>query len=251
VVDDTDTTIDEYRSSFEDIEVVVFDKLEASKTFDQADNFTDMRAIVYARNACFDIARDMGVRYFIQLDDDYNNFEYRFDDVFRYFEVGTQSLDEIFAALVDFLKTTPALTIALSQNGDFIGGKDGSFAQGVQLRRKAMNSFVCDTQNPIGFIGRINEDVNVYTLKASRGDLFFTTNQASLCQTATQQSSGGMTDLYLEGGTYIKSFYSVMMHPSSIHIAPMGPITPRLHHKITWSNTVPKILRESTRRIKP
>ena len=30
------------------------------------------RAIVYARNACFDLAKDLGITYFIQLDDDYD-----------------------------------------------------------------------------------------------------------------------------------------------------------------------------------
>ena len=55
VVDDLDKTKDEYIEKYGS-DVVVFDKRAAAKTFDQADNFDDMRAIVYARNACFDIA---------------------------------------------------------------------------------------------------------------------------------------------------------------------------------------------------
>ena len=69
VIDNEDGKAEEYRKKFGD-QVVVFDKLAVSKTFDTADTQTDRRTIVYARNACFDIARDGGVRYFLELDDD-------------------------------------------------------------------------------------------------------------------------------------------------------------------------------------
>ena len=49
----------------------MFDKLEISKKFDEFDNFDDRRAIVYARNASFEIAKKLGLKYFLQLDDDY------------------------------------------------------------------------------------------------------------------------------------------------------------------------------------
>lgn len=52
----------------------MFDKPKIAKTFDEADNFDDRRAIVYARNACFQIARKLGYKYFIELDDDYDVF---------------------------------------------------------------------------------------------------------------------------------------------------------------------------------
>jgi hypothetical protein len=58
----------------------------------------------------------------------------------------------------------------------------------------------------------------------------------------TQSLSGGITETYLESGTYIKSFFSLMMNPSSVVIAPMGTTRPRLHHRISWNNAVPKIL---------
>jgi hypothetical protein len=67
----------------------------------------------------------------------------------------------------------------------------------------------------------------------------------------TQSSAGGMTELYLDGGTYIKTFYSVMYAPSCVKIGMMGdPRSPhyRIHHKINWLNTAPKILRESCKR---
>lgn len=111
-----------------------------------------------------------------------------------------------------------------------------------------MNSFVCSTERPFKFIGRINEDVTTYTTLGSRGALFFTLPNACLHQLVTQQNKGGMTDAYLQSGTYIKSFYSVMYSPSCVKVHMMGDVNMRLHHQIKWANAVPKIIREELKK---
>ena len=242
VIDNEDKTADEYEKNFPG-EVVMFDKLAVSKTFDQADNFDDRRAIVYARNACFQIAESLGHEYFIQMDDDYTAFRFRMDDQEHYSDVRLSNLDAMFEKLLRFYKSIPAKSIAMAQGGDFIGGKDGSLARNMRLGRKCMNSFLCSTKRPFQFIGRINEDVNTYTRVASTGALFFTVPFVSLTQLQTQSNSGGMTDIYLDNGTYIKSFYTIIFSPSCTKIELMGSAHRRLHHKITWVNAVPKILR--------
>lgn len=113
-----------------------------------------------------------------------------------------------------------------------------------------MNSFICSVDRPFTFIGRINEDVNTYTRKGSTGDLFFTTHMLRLEQKQTQSNSGGMTDIYLNNGTYIKSFYTVICQPSSVKIKMMGEKNNRLHHNINWKTTVPKILSEKYKKLK-
>jgi hypothetical protein len=246
----TDTRLAEYREKFKN-ELVVFDKRAVAKTFDTADNFDDMRTIVYARNACFDIAKKLGIRYFVQLDDDYTEFKFRFSNEHKWVtkNIIVRNLDRIFAAFVRFLKATPTKTIAMAQGGDFIGGKAGMFGNKITMRRKAMNSFFCDALTPIQFRGRINEDVNTYTCNATKGDLFFTHNQVALDQKQTQSNSGGMTDVYLASGTYVKSFYSVMMHPSGVRVKTIhGQAHTRLHHHVNWKKTTPMILREGLKK---
>jgi hypothetical protein len=243
VVDNEDDTIEEYKKQFGK-DVVVFDKLEISRRFDTGDNFDDRRAIIYARNASFEIAKDLGIKYFIQLDDDYQDFRYKFNADLEYGDFQIYDLDSVFDALVDYYKTIPAKAIAMAQGGDFIGGKKGSFATKMKLRRKCMNTFICSTDRPFQFVGRVNEDVNTYTNLGARGDLFLTIPNLAISQPTTQSNSGGMTELYLDSGTYVKSFYSVMYSPSSVKIAPMGNKNKRLHHKISWNNAVPVILNE-------
>ena len=179
LVDDLDKTKDQYIQKYKD-EVIVFDKKAMAKTFDQADNFNDMRAIIYARNASFEIAKKLKLKYFIQLDDDYTNFSYRFDDQLNYNGKTCRNLDEVFKSCLKFFKSTNISSIAFSQGGDFIGGAGNQLALKIQLKRKCMNSFICSTERPFKFVGRINEDVNTYTRLASTGLLLFTINQFSL-----------------------------------------------------------------------
>ncbi len=245
VIDNEDKTAKEYRSRYGS-DVVMFDKAAIAKTFDEGDNFQDRRAIIYARNASFQIAKDLGYRYFVQLDDDYTGFYYRFDEDGFYGHCITPSLDWLFSALCDYLKATPFASIAISQGGDHIGG--GESKKVIGTKRKAMNSFICDTEKPFKFVGRINEDVNTYTCEQRKGLLFLTVMAAQLNQKPTQSNAGGMTDLYLDSGTYVKTFYSIMYAPSCVKVSDISDPKnghaghARIHHKILWNNAAPLIL---------
>jgi hypothetical protein len=244
IIDNEDKTSKDYYDRFGD-KVIMFDKKEIAKTFDEADNFDDRRAIVYARNACFNIAKDLGIKYFIQLDDDYTTFRFAANDKGEYItqQTAITNLDGIFTAMLNFYKNTNIHSIAMAQGGDFIGGENSRVFK-EKLTRKCMNSFICSTDRPFQFVGRINEDVNNYTHKGGLGYLFFTIASVRLEQKQTQSSSGGMTDIYLDNGTYIKSFYSVIFNPSSVTISLMGNKNNRLHHRVNWNLTTPVILDE-------
>ncbi len=244
IVDNEDSTIDEYKKNFGD-KVIVFDKAAIAETTDAGDNFSRRDTVLYARNACWDIARDLGVEYFLQLDDDYIKFRYSFDDYLRY-RTGfyVTKLDRLFNIILDFFKAIPAKTIATAQNGDYIGGGNSSCMSRIWLKRKAMNSFFCSVNRPFEFTGRMNDDVNTYVINGNRGDLIFTFFAIAVNQRDTQSQAGGLTDMYLEYGTYIKSFYTVMLAPSCVKVSEMGEKHSRLHHRINWNNAVPKIVHE-------
>ena len=249
IVDDEDKTLDEYRRRYPG-QVLTFSKKEISKTFDEGDNFTGHRGVIYARNACHDLAKSIGIKYFFELDDDYTDFRYKFNDKQQYGDWVIKDLDAVLDHLLDYYKSIPAVSIALAQGGDFIGGKDGTMAKKIKPSRKVMNTFICSTDRPFKFIGRINEDVNTYTLMSLQGNLFFTITLLAIQQKMTQSNANGMTDLYLDYGTYVKSFYSVLYCPSSVKITEMGANHRRIHHKVTWNNTAPVIVDEKHRKIK-
>lgn len=242
VIDNEDDQEAEYRREYGD-RVLVFDKAKVARTFDTMDTDKERRTVVYARNACFELARQVGVRYFCEMDDDYKVIEQRTEKDGKLVSCGTKNCDYIFEAYLDWLVEAGALTVAMAQGGDFIGGAKGkSYRQ--RVLRKAMNTFFCDTEKPFSFLGRINEDVNTYTVLGSRGEKIFTACDASITQMQTQRNAGGMSDVYNDAGTYLKSFYTVMAMPSAVKIKEMGTKHRRIHHEVTWENCVPCILNE-------
>lgn len=248
VIDDEDAKGDEYRKRFGD-KVLTFCKRDVASWTDSGDNSQDYRVILYARNACFALAQQVGVRYFIELDDDYTDFAFRRNARLQYVERSIKStMDQVLTALVQFLIDTPFASVAMSQSGDFIGGKQSRYARQTTWQRKAMNSFICDTHRPFVFAGRLNEDVNSYTAAQRRNVLFLTSMQVSLKQKQTQSNAGGMTDVYLASGTYVKSFFSVMYAPSAVKVNQMQSTHKRLHHSVSYNACAAKILSEHVRK---
>lgn len=82
----------------------------------------------------------------------------------------------------------------------------------------------------------------MYLEYGKRGKLCFTIMDLQIVQAQTQKQKGGLTDIYLDCGTYQKSFYSVMINPSCVKIMEMGGNHKRLHHHILWDYAVPKII---------
>lgn len=242
VIDDEDEQEQQYRKIYGD-KVLQFAKKDIAKEFDTMDTQKDRRTIVYARNACFELAKEVKARYFLELDDDYTEFMYRYPSGNKLMHKDFKQLDDVFAAMIDFLIDTNADMVAFAQGGDFIGGlKSGTYQK--KVLRKAMNTFFCDVEKPFKFIGRINEDVNTYTRLGSIGWLGLTITDGQINQKQTQANKGGMSNVYLDSGTYLKSFYSVMGMPSAVKIAEMGDKNKRIHHNVEWEYCVPMILNE-------
>ena len=227
----------------------MFDKEAEARRLDIADNFVHMsrKTITYARNACYDIAKNLGYTYFWQLDDDYYQFRYVVNSAGKYVYHSIRHMDEALNATLDYYKSVPSLTLlSWMQGGDLLGGNNSHSL--VRVTRKAMNSFICSTERPIKFRGRMNEDVNTYVSEGNRGKLIMMANRAGILQTPTQSSDGGITELYKACGTYTKSMYTVMHMPSAVKVGMMHSSNPRIHHTINWNNCVPKIIRQELKK---
>lgn len=248
VIDNEDKAAAQYYARFGD-KVIMFDKAATAATFDEGDNFGDRRAVIYARNACFGIAEKIGITRFMELDDDYTEFRYKASADFTAISAAPiKNLDAVLNFLLQYYEAIPAKAIAMAQGGDFLGGRDRGIDKEPGRMRKCMNSFICSTKRPFQFVGRINEDVNTYTWYQSLGNLFLTFALTCIEQRRTQHNVGGMTEMYLDSGTYIKSFYTVMYQPSSVCVQALTSRHQRLHHRISWEHTVPCIIAESYRK---
>ena len=243
LLDNEDEQISLYQKMYGKEKCVIFNKEEAAKHIDDGINTGDRTAIVYARNASFDAAKKLGYRYFMELDDDYDQFIYRYVIGGKLRAINIKNLDGVISSYLACYKGIPAKTLCLAQNGDFIGGKDsGNYQKGIL--RKAMNTFICDTERRFHFVGKSNEDVSTYVTLGNRGELFFTFARAAIQPHQTQSLKGGMSEFYQKGAGYIKPFSSVIYAPAIISVSTMGGAHKRLHHSINWGACSPKILNE-------
>lgn len=245
IIDDEDKTAKEYFKIYGD-KVIQFGKSKVKS--DTMDNFESKNIVLFARNKCFDIAKHLNLKYFLVLDDDNYCFHCRIPGKGKLKTKSLNNLNKIFDCMIDFLNSSKAKTIAFAQGGDYIGGIESRIWR-AQLIRKSMNSFFFKTDNRVEFLGRLNEDVNTYASFGNKGDLFFTTAKLITGTKRTQKESGGLTEEYLDKGTYVKSFYTVMLSPSFVKIGVVGGgghgrVHFRIHHKIQERYGYPKILNE-------
>ena len=245
VCGDDDEALPAYQEKYGS-KVIVFNKQQVEQTFDVVDNFKNRKSVVYARNMCFSLAKNLGFKFFIQLDDDYDQFVHKFDADGHFKSRPIRDMDAVFGLMVDFYQNAPQIkSFAMAQDGDYMGGSKSTQAVAPTLLRKCMQTFICSPDRPFTFKGTMNDDVNTYCNEGGKGALFLTATQVAIHQGQTQLNKGGLTDLYVSYGTYVKSFYSVILNPASVKVSQMGVRHKRLHHRIDWDRTVPKIVRES------
>lgn len=246
VIDDEDEQEDLYREKYGE-QVIQFCKKEAAEKTDVMTPSRKRNAVVFARNECWNIAKQLGLTHFCVLDDDYKNFGIRYIDDGKLKEAKISEIDSIFTALIEFLDNSGAITVCMAQGGDYIWGADGGFFR-KGLSRKAMNVWFMKTDRQFQYMGLTNEDTNMYVTLGGIGKLMFTVTNISVNQIQTQDNPGGLTDIYKQDGTFIKSFYSVMCRPDCVKVAAMGDHYMRMHHNVEWGYCVPKIINEKWRK---
>lgn len=248
LIDNEDKTADEYLKKYPQM-VYIFDKLKYAKMVDNYDNSENYRTTTHARNACFDLAKELGYEYFLVLDDDYREFKFRIKQGLIHpkdrYKI-KKDIDTIFLITLEYYKQTNALSICFSQGGDWFGGETNF---NKKPKRKAMNSFFCSINRRFNFISRLNEDVNTYMDLGKTGNVFLTIPFIQLDQIQTQKTTGGMSEAYLKDGTYTKSFYTVMNRPDCVRVNKMGRTNLRFHHLTDWSVAVPCIISEKYKKL--
>lgn len=248
VIDNEDDQADLYRQRYGD-RVVMFDKPEVAKSVDAIDNFGRRTAIVFARNVSFDIARSLGLKYFMMLDDDFPEIQVRKQQGDVLLGRNLNDLDGTCEAMCQLMDDCPfLLTVALAQGGDFIGGA-GNPRWRHGYARKAMNSFVCCVDRPLEFKGFMNEDVCMYTMYGQRGGLTLTSCKMNVVQAPTQSLGGGMSGEYRDSGTYVKTFYTVITSPACCEVGILASKNVRVHHNVIGEQAFVKVVREDVRKI--
>ena len=245
--DTEDPTLKAYKRAYGDM-VKTFDKKKYVDRFDLMTNDVKFNAVVYARNAVYDVAKKLGLDYIVVMDDDYSVFYLNVDKTGFYKRSKITDMNRVIREHLRYLESANLATLAFAQGGDFVGGWNGTINKNnFRPLRKAMNVFFFKVSRPIQFNGTINEDSVMGVEEAMRGNVVLTNCLVQLEQTTTQQAEGGLTDIYKDAGTYQKSFYTLLMSPSSTKVMYQHAVG-RVHHFINGDLAYPKILSEELKK---
>lgn len=256
VVDDLDPQLEEYKKNFKE-RLIIFNKEKMKKDMnvDMGDNFNKYLNCVIIRNGCFKLAKDMGYDFFVELDDDYSRLAYKIElgEELKDRRVPNEHFNIILDAYFEFLDTTPTDAIAFGQAGDYIGGKKSSLMR-HGYKRKLMNFIFFKTERYLKFSGTLNDDVTCYSNESFKGKFMLTPSKISVTQPETQEVEGGLTKIYDDFGTYVKSFYSILYTPSAVKISTFAGSgkdsagQSRIHHNVLFNNCQPKLLPEKLKK---
>lgn len=252
VIDNEDDQESIYREKFGE-HILQFDKIEYAEKTDTGDLENDRRVGVFACNAIQDFAYDMGYKYHLQLDDDFRDIRIRLPIPGKKTSLScpvVKDLDRLFDAMLDFMDTTPVAWLTFNLSSGYLGGsQNASYKKG--LVPKCMGSFLMRRDQRIYFRMRMNDDIITCVSTWMVGIPNYTVAKLQVSTPETQKMKGGMTDIYVDNGTYRKSFYSVMTNPSCEKVAKQGITHFRIHHQTAWENCAPKVLDEKWRKARP
>lgn len=212
--DNEDKTLEEYKNNYGE-QVLVFDKNEWVSKSDPMDNFQSKKTVLYARNAVFQIAKDMGYDYFAMVDDDVTGLSFRYEKDGKLIGKPVKDFDKVSSAILEAMDNTGTDFFSFGLDKIYIGG----LANG-QYQKKIIDKvycFVfCRTEQQHFYKGVMNEDEIHNILSMSVGTLVKTT---TLIQIQTKpigrDTVGGNAETYNENGyySYVRNFYPIIAFP--------------------------------------
>lgn len=242
VIDNEDDQEPIYRKKFGD-NIIQFDKRDYVEKTDLGDLDDDRRIGVFARNFIQDKAQEMGYKYHLQLDDDIHGITIRYVKNDKLCCHTLTNIDRIIDAMLDYMDEAPFTSLSFGLPAYVIGGINRSWRK--QMLPKCMTTFIMKADDKRYFHMRMNDDITTSALNNMRGHMYYSIVPIQIDVDTTQVKSGGMTDIYLDNGTYRKSFYTAMAMPSCSKVSSMGITDYRVHHEIIWNNCVPRILSDA------
>lgn len=232
VVDDQDDTFDEYVKEWGVNTVIVFNKDHFIRHTDTGLSVPVTKFAVFARNAIEHIAKFMGYKTFMMLDDDITKLRVRLpeDESLRSYQFNGH-FNEIIDKSVDYVLDCNIACMGFGFCNLYIGGVE-NFNKENPRQRLCAEAFIRNTSHPVSWRLNMVEDMITSIDAAMSGDVWF---QFLPIQVEIKMSEGavegGNSEVYRQLGMYRISFMPVIAYPSSN--------TVRLGKKAWASTTTP------------
>lgn len=243
IVDDEDAQKDIYKAIYGE-KVIVFSKKEIESTFDTMTNQKEYRSVVYARNVCYEIANKLDAKYVLMCDDDISSLLFRVFNGEKLKGYKIKDIDKLFESMIEYISSANLAALGFSQEGAYVGGASSKkYREGCN--RLVSQMFLIDMTKKVPFRGIFNEDFNYSIDVGVAGEVALSTMLVSIKSPKRMTNEGGLHDLYVDNGVYVREFYSKIAHPGTVRIEVKG-------HDLTFrtnrDSDVPKIISSSYRK---
>ena len=211
VIDDADPQFDEYSRSGNNL--VVFHKQDYIEKLDigMSKLNPQLAAVLYARAAVEDFAKQMDLDYFMVMDDDIYGFRYRYADKNKLCSKPVENFDILIDNYIQFMKESNSLCLSFAHDGSFIGGL--SAIPKILERRSCHTIFLRDTSKEFEWKFAVNEDYVSSLLYANIGKLMLTLPFVQRNISGMNDRQEGMHDLYESTTEFQRAFYNVIACP--------------------------------------
>lgn len=134
VVDTDDLCLNEYKQLYGDA-VLTFDKSEYIRRTDTGLSEPYANFAVFARNATEDIARNLGYKYIVVMDDDLTNFRFRYDDngSFKSIKI-TNTMQAVMDEYVNYLAVADISCLCFGVHNNYMRGTDALYTVNPRTR---------------------------------------------------------------------------------------------------------------------
>lgn len=245
VVDDEDDTVPELMlKTYDDAEIVRFCKQHYIDTVDIGRSDAKRKAILYAKCACEDVAKERNLDAFVIADDDITDFRFRYESDDKLLtQYVTKNMDVIIESYLTFILDCNVCMTSFGTNQMFMGGRISDERKGEF--RIPYNFLFRNTSISFNWISEMNEDT--ISVLAEHGNKYMI--QLPFIKLEMKElmagAKGGMTEFYNQMTTGTRIGTILMYSPSNVkYIATAKKIT----HAIKKDNAFPKLISSSIKR---
>lgn len=214
ICDNEDKTLKEYQNNYGE-QVIVFDKNEWVSKSDPMDNFQSKNSVLYARNAVFEIAKDMGYEYFVMVDDDVTGLSFRYEKDGKLVGKPVKNFNKVSSVILETMDNTGTDFFSFGVDKIYLGGLANNQYQ-KKIIDKVYCFIFCRTEQQHFYKGIMNEDEINNLLSMSVGKLAKSLTVIQIqYKPMGPENIGGNAETYKENDmySYVRNFYPIIAFP--------------------------------------
>ena len=221
VLDDTDSTIQQYIDNYNPSNIIIFNKnyYINSDVYDNGDNVLHEKCILYAKRAVEDIAKSLGLSYFAVVDDDFIKLSLRYPEDGKLKRMIVTDIDSVLSAYIELL-SHGITALGFGAVATYCDGVDAFDAKHLSKRYLPYQFILRNASVDVKWTSWMAEDDVTELQSGAVGNLWLVIPyiMQETKPIGDTTASGGMVDTYKNADTYTLNFNAVKNCPYRISL---------------------------------